>query len=383
MIDFNKFRTELEEKNGLWDNIHAKRRRIKNGSGEKMRKPGSKDAPTDQDFKDSQKESVEEACGSRKAYKKEGLDIQEISLDMLTKKVSNSGMATTKKAYKMDKTKADLKALRDRLNKNKPLTLAKEAKEDDEPASRDEGGMAMKQLEFIEYAAEEIEEHIESGKSFPEWMQNRLTKAHTIIESLHSSLGDHGGDEDEDEDKEKMDEGVHYDMEQKHNKLAGKYLSKNNMSQARDHRDAASMHRTAAGHEKSKSGEFKRSSKAANAMSARPALAKDLSSMKEETQLDEISKKTLGSYVKKASADVARREADNARAYAKGDRPVGVNKKAVKNMKRTQYVDKAVDKLTQEAVVSADRKPEKYTKPDGKIGIRMARVDKNVVDKDS
>ena len=31
---------------GLWANIHAKRKRIKAGSGEKMRKPGSKGAPT-------------------------------------------------------------------------------------------------------------------------------------------------------------------------------------------------------------------------------------------------------------------------------------------------------------------------------------------------
>ena len=36
-------------KRGLWDNIHAKRRR-----GETMRKPGDKGAPTDQALKDSQ-----------------------------------------------------------------------------------------------------------------------------------------------------------------------------------------------------------------------------------------------------------------------------------------------------------------------------------------
>jgi len=35
-----------EGERGLWDNIHAKRERIKNGSGEHMRKPGSKGAPT-------------------------------------------------------------------------------------------------------------------------------------------------------------------------------------------------------------------------------------------------------------------------------------------------------------------------------------------------
>lgn len=35
-----------EGERGLWDNIHAKRKRIENGSGERMRKPGSKGAPT-------------------------------------------------------------------------------------------------------------------------------------------------------------------------------------------------------------------------------------------------------------------------------------------------------------------------------------------------
>jgi len=47
---------DLNEKRGLWDNIHAKRERIKHGSGEHMRKPGSKGAPTAKDFRDSQNE---------------------------------------------------------------------------------------------------------------------------------------------------------------------------------------------------------------------------------------------------------------------------------------------------------------------------------------
>lgn len=37
-------------KKGLYANIHAKRARIEAGSGEKMRKPGSKGAPSKQDF---------------------------------------------------------------------------------------------------------------------------------------------------------------------------------------------------------------------------------------------------------------------------------------------------------------------------------------------
>ena len=42
-------------KPGLYSNIAAKRERIKEGSGEKMRKVGSKGAPTAQDFKQSAK----------------------------------------------------------------------------------------------------------------------------------------------------------------------------------------------------------------------------------------------------------------------------------------------------------------------------------------
>ena len=40
---------------GLYANIHAKRRRIKSGSGERMRKPGSKGAPTTKAFKQAAK----------------------------------------------------------------------------------------------------------------------------------------------------------------------------------------------------------------------------------------------------------------------------------------------------------------------------------------
>jgi len=42
-------------KEGLYANIHAKQKRIAAGSGEKMRKPGSKGAPTAKAFRDSKK----------------------------------------------------------------------------------------------------------------------------------------------------------------------------------------------------------------------------------------------------------------------------------------------------------------------------------------
>jgi hypothetical protein len=45
----------MATKPGLYANINAKKARIAAGSGEKMNKPGSKNAPTAKDFKDSAK----------------------------------------------------------------------------------------------------------------------------------------------------------------------------------------------------------------------------------------------------------------------------------------------------------------------------------------
>jgi hypothetical protein len=45
-------------KAGLWANIHKKRARIKAGSGERMRKKGSKGAPTNKAIKNSQRKSL-------------------------------------------------------------------------------------------------------------------------------------------------------------------------------------------------------------------------------------------------------------------------------------------------------------------------------------
>jgi hypothetical protein len=66
-----KEETNLEEgERGLWDNIHAKQKRIKNGSGERMRKPGSKGAPTAAAFKASQNEHVEIEEGLQQTLRK-------------------------------------------------------------------------------------------------------------------------------------------------------------------------------------------------------------------------------------------------------------------------------------------------------------------------
>ena len=45
----------MAAKPGLYANIHAKQDRIKAGSGEKMRKPGTAGAPTAKQFKEAAK----------------------------------------------------------------------------------------------------------------------------------------------------------------------------------------------------------------------------------------------------------------------------------------------------------------------------------------
>jgi hypothetical protein len=77
MISFKDY---IEEgKRGLWDNIHAKQERIKNGSGERMRKPGSKGAPTAADFKASEATS-----------KNEEVELTEGAADKLGDKIDNA-----------------------------------------------------------------------------------------------------------------------------------------------------------------------------------------------------------------------------------------------------------------------------------------------------
>ena len=53
-------------------------------------------------------------------------------------------------------------------------------------------------------------------------------------------------------------------------------------------------------------------------------------------------------------------------------------KKGVSKFMRKKAISQMKD-----AVQSADRKPEKYIKPDGKVGIRMVKTDKEVIKKES
>jgi len=82
-------------------------------------------------------------------------------------------------------------------------------KEEDEPASPDESGMASDQLKFIVYAANEIMQHIQGGGEFPEWMQNKLSGTHEKMKGLHANINHDNVESVEEEldlDEMKMDD---------------------------------------------------------------------------------------------------------------------------------------------------------------------------------
>lgn len=108
-----------EEAKGLWANIHAKRERIKHGSGERMRKPGSKGAPSAQDFKDAAKEGVGE--------KIKGVIRREKAKDLpLVQTRRDYAMGKAGQAYEKGETRKGNQysayAEKDRKKKNDPTT---------------------------------------------------------------------------------------------------------------------------------------------------------------------------------------------------------------------------------------------------------------------
>jgi len=110
MITFKEYLQE--EKNGLWANIHAKRKRIKAGSNEKMRKPGSKGAPTDADFKSANEESeIGEAAIDAKGHKSSTGGLTQKGVDAFRRENPGSKLQTavTTKPSKMDPDSKDAK----------------------------------------------------------------------------------------------------------------------------------------------------------------------------------------------------------------------------------------------------------------------------------
>ena len=76
----------------LWANIHKKRERIKRGSGERMRKPGEKGAPTAAQMKRAQEQApdTDDAMKRYKAGKAGFTDIAHLKAKGLIKRADGT-----------------------------------------------------------------------------------------------------------------------------------------------------------------------------------------------------------------------------------------------------------------------------------------------------
>ena len=149
--------------------------------------------------------------------------------------------------------------------------------------------MAQTQLHFIKYAAEEILEFIEMGGEIEEWYQNKLSKVQSDVESLHSYI-----------EGESRRTGMKEEVDPAHKRILDKAKTST---------------------PKSPKGEYDRKVE---------KYLKKKHGMKEEVeQIDELSKKTLGSYVNKAM--------DSARELP----GAGTNAEASKKTKRYAAVSAA------------------------------------------
>jgi hypothetical protein len=124
-----------EGKPGLWTNIHAKRERIKHGSGEHMRKPGSKGAPSAQNFKDAAKTSKTDEAAN---------PAQQAAI----------AIAMKEKGQKPKNENAEYD---------------------------DEAGMSDNNLETLKRAVAGIDEIIQPGDNLPEWCQEKIAVAKSML----------------------------------------------------------------------------------------------------------------------------------------------------------------------------------------------------------
>jgi predicted RNA binding protein YcfA (HicA-like mRNA interferase family) len=354
---------ETIEEAGLWDNIHAKRERIKSGSGERMRKPGSEGAPSEKDLKNSQtNEEVELTEADGKDYhsvhvngrhwktfdtkshaenvakKVKGATVHKYDAERLQQNYGAKAAARNAargKQYdesveveqleEMPGANMDTRAVHQHLKKRgwklsrtsgshdvythpeakhhipvprhrqlkaplvKGILKQAEINEQAESDTTEKTEMAQTQLHFIKYAAEEILEFIEMGGEIEEWYQNKLSKVMSDVESLHSYV-----------EGESRRTGMKEEVDPAHKKILDKAKTST---------------------PKSPKGEYDRKVE---------KYLKKKHGMKEEVeQIDELSKKTLGSYVNKAM--------DSARELP----GAGTNAEASKKTKRYAAVSAA------------------------------------------
>jgi hypothetical protein len=282
---------DLDEKRGLWDNIHAKRKRIKAGSGERMRKPGSKGAPSAADLKASQTEEV----SLDDAFEQ----IDEISSDMAHrylkgKRERDYDISADGTSSKLKKPQSFAKMNKDMKSTARALkTIEKAKKTNEEVEELDEvskgtlGRYINKAKDSIDTASYR-QGHKEAHGSSSRPLEKKLSKRHKGIETAVGKLTK--------EESEQIDELSKATMGRYINKAATKIGTQGvtaGLKIAKDERSQKNFDTIG-----------KRERGIATAVNKLTKEEQDFIDSLNDTdieQIDELSKGTLGSYIKKAS----------------------------------------------------------------------------------
>jgi hypothetical protein len=271
--------------------------------------------------------------------------------------------------------------------------------------------MAETQLHFIHYAAEEILDYIDDGGEVEEWYQNKLSKVHSDMESLHSYIEGESRRTGMKEEVEELDElkistltrygtkamqSYGRNPEKDEKRLQGVQRARAKVQQKAMAKEEVVAEAT--GDEKfdkmlkgvtSKKAVAKQQ-KTDTKQQARDAFGsmfgggnpadklgiRKKSVAEDVEQIDELSKKTLGNYIKSATHDVAAKGAatrqfaiDSSRQSGEQDYDAArksmakSDKTFSKSWKRRDNMAKAVDRLTKEDIQPLDEK-NKPTNPE-------------------
>jgi hypothetical protein len=232
--------------------------------------------------------------------------------------------------------------------------------------------MAETQLHFIHYAAEEILDYIDDGGEVEEWYQNKLSKVHSDMESLHSYIEGESRRTGMKEEVEELDElkistltrygtkamqsyGRNPEKDEKRlqgvqrarAKVQQKAMAKEEVSKTAEAPKMVRDRKTGEMYDPKK--KFKELMDKPETKAVMNRLAKE-----EVEQIDELSKKTLSSYAKKATSSM-RGVAASAEVTGSLDRDDPHYKKySDRTLKRVAGVEKAVDRLAKEEVEQID-----------------------------
>lgn len=237
--------------------------------------------------------------------------------------------------------------------------------EDDQREYNYEGEMAKTKLRTICRHADELEKMLGDDQNLPEWVQSKITKAEDYLSTAHNyMMSDEGVTEAAKMECPKCKgEGCEH--------CEGKGYHAEELTPEQKAKRLEMIKKSAQKLNKRAERDAKKAMKNDPVLGKRPV-------DEEVEELDELSKKTLGSYVKKASNDSAAKAYSSASA-AKDNNPEKGGKDFVKSRQRQKGIEKATDRLTKEALSPKQKKIDRNK--NGKIdGADLAKLRKEEVD---